>query len=71
MADASSPTRRRIGHPFPTEDGARREARRYDHARRFNALPLLDVERDEETGMWWVVNPNVDAIAKPPRRPML
>jgi len=53
---------------FDTEQGARQWARCFDHARRFNRMPLLETEEAEDG--WWVVNPDVEAHAKPPLQPM-
>ena len=55
---------------FETERAAEMFARSFDHARKFNRLPLLVVERGEELREWFVVNPDADAKAHAPRTPV-
>lgn len=64
---APEPRRLRVKR-FDTEQGARQWAKGFDHARRFNRVPLLEVEGAEDG--WWAVNPDADAHAKPPLVPM-
>lgn len=52
---------------FETKGRAESWARKFDHARQCNGLPLLVVEQRPEC--WAAVNPNVDARAQNYREP--
>lgn len=52
---------------FETEGKAESWARKFDHARKCNGLPLLIVEQRPEC--WAVLTPNADARAGAYRKP--
>lgn len=65
-APVTEPVRRILPWRFDTEAKARKAASGSDYARRFNQLPVLEVEQLPD-GQWAVVNPDVNAIAHPAR----
>ena len=60
---------RKVLLTFPTEREAERFARSFDHARRFNRVPVLEVAQQED-GEWAVVNPDTHAKYHAPRTPV-